>query len=76
MDGSLDVVRADYPDTELEFCNGGDRSPDADTLPAEEVAAAQRNRHHARLRRRRHREGRLEHPDHRRARGVTATASP
>jgi glycerol-3-phosphate cytidylyltransferase/D-beta-D-heptose 7-phosphate kinase/D-beta-D-heptose 1-phosphate adenosyltransferase len=44
MDGSLDLVRADYPDTELEFCNGGDRSPDADTLPAEEVAAAQRNR--------------------------------
>jgi glycerol-3-phosphate cytidylyltransferase/D-beta-D-heptose 7-phosphate kinase/D-beta-D-heptose 1-phosphate adenosyltransferase len=44
MDGSLDLVRADYPDAELEFCNGGDRSPDADTLPAEEVAAAQRNR--------------------------------
>jgi glycerol-3-phosphate cytidylyltransferase/D-beta-D-heptose 7-phosphate kinase/D-beta-D-heptose 1-phosphate adenosyltransferase len=44
MDGSLDLVRADYPDTELEFCNGGDRSPDVDTLPAEEVAAAQRNR--------------------------------
>lgn len=44
MDGSLDLVRADYPDTELEFCNGGDRSPDADELPADEVAAAQRNR--------------------------------
>lgn len=44
MDRSFDLVRADYPDTELEFCNGGDRSPDVDTLPAEEVAAAQRNR--------------------------------
>jgi glycerol-3-phosphate cytidylyltransferase/D-beta-D-heptose 7-phosphate kinase/D-beta-D-heptose 1-phosphate adenosyltransferase len=44
MDRSFDVVRADYPDTELEFCNGGDRSPQADTLPAEEIAAAQRNR--------------------------------
>jgi glycerol-3-phosphate cytidylyltransferase/D-beta-D-heptose 7-phosphate kinase/D-beta-D-heptose 1-phosphate adenosyltransferase len=44
MDRSFDLVRADYPDTELEFCNGGDRSPDADTLPAEEVASAQRNR--------------------------------
>lgn len=44
MDRSLDLVRADYPDAELEFCNGGDRSPDADTLPADEIAAAQRNR--------------------------------
>ena len=44
MDRSLDLVRADYPHTELEFCNGGDRSPDADTLPADEIAAARRNR--------------------------------
>ena len=44
MDRSLDLVRAEYPDTELEFCNGGDRSPDADTLPADEIAAARRNR--------------------------------
>ncbi|MBO0847138.1 MAG: adenylyltransferase/cytidyltransferase family protein [Nocardioides sp.] len=42
MDGSFDVVRADFPDTELEFCNGGDRK-DLDTLPAEEVEAARRN---------------------------------
>ena len=41
---SLDLVRADYPDTELEFCNGGDRSPDAAMLPADEIAAARRNR--------------------------------
>lgn len=42
MDGSFDVVRADYPDTELEFCNGGDRA-DLDALPLEEVEAARRN---------------------------------
>ena len=42
LDGSLDLVRATYPDTELEFCNGGDRS-DLDSLPAEEVEAARRN---------------------------------
>jgi cytidyltransferase-like protein len=42
LDGSFDVVRADYPDTTLEFCNGGDRK-DSDALPAAEVAAARRN---------------------------------
>jgi glycerol-3-phosphate cytidylyltransferase/D-beta-D-heptose 7-phosphate kinase/D-beta-D-heptose 1-phosphate adenosyltransferase len=42
MDGSFDLVRAAYPDTELDFCNGGDRK-DLDTLPAEEVEAARRN---------------------------------
>jgi glycerol-3-phosphate cytidylyltransferase/D-beta-D-heptose 7-phosphate kinase/D-beta-D-heptose 1-phosphate adenosyltransferase len=42
MDGSFDLVRAAYPDSELVFCNGGDRT-DLDTLPAEEVAAATRN---------------------------------
>jgi glycerol-3-phosphate cytidylyltransferase/D-beta-D-heptose 7-phosphate kinase/D-beta-D-heptose 1-phosphate adenosyltransferase len=42
MDGSFDVVRAAYPDTELEFCNGGDRK-DLDSLPTEEVEAARRN---------------------------------
>lgn len=42
MDASLDLVRADYPDTDLEFCNGGDRK-DLDSLPADEVAAAARN---------------------------------
>lgn len=44
IDKSFDAIRADYPDTELEFCNGGDRSPDADTVPAAEVESAQRNR--------------------------------
>lgn len=43
MDASLDLVRAAYPDTVLEFCNGGDRSPEVDSLPAEEVEAARRN---------------------------------
>ena len=42
MDSSFDLVRADYPVTELAFCNGGDRE-DLDALPAEEVAAAERN---------------------------------
>jgi glycerol-3-phosphate cytidylyltransferase/D-beta-D-heptose 7-phosphate kinase/D-beta-D-heptose 1-phosphate adenosyltransferase len=42
LDASLDLVRADYPTSVLEFCNGGDRK-DLDALPAEEVAAAQRN---------------------------------
>jgi cytidyltransferase-like protein len=42
IDASLDLVRADYPDTDLEFCNGGDRK-DLDSLPADEVAAAARN---------------------------------
>ena len=40
---SLDAVRAAYPDAELEFCNGGDRK-DVDTLPADEVESARRNR--------------------------------
>lgn len=39
---TLDTIRADHPDTELEFCNGGDRR-DVSNLPAEEAAAAQRN---------------------------------
>lgn len=39
---TLDRIRADYPDTELEFCNGGDRR-DISNLPAAEVEAAQRN---------------------------------
>jgi cytidyltransferase-like protein len=43
MNESFDLVRAAYPATELEFCNGGDRSPGADTLPADEVEAARRN---------------------------------
>jgi glycerol-3-phosphate cytidylyltransferase/D-beta-D-heptose 7-phosphate kinase/D-beta-D-heptose 1-phosphate adenosyltransferase len=43
IDGTFDVIRADYPATELQFCNGGDRR-DIDSLPAEEIAAADRNR--------------------------------
>jgi cytidyltransferase-like protein len=43
IDGSFDAIRAAYPDTELEFCNGGDRR-DLDDLPTEELAAAQRNK--------------------------------
>ncbi|HET8665380.1 MAG TPA: adenylyltransferase/cytidyltransferase family protein [Nocardioides sp.] len=42
LDGSFDLLRAAYPDTELEFCNGGDRK-DQDSLPAEETEAARRN---------------------------------
>jgi cytidyltransferase-like protein len=43
LDRTFDVIRSAYPDTELEFCNGGDRRPDGDNLPTEEQAAAQRN---------------------------------
>ena len=43
IDGTFDQIRRDYPDTELEFCNGGDRRSIA-TLPDEEIASAERNR--------------------------------
>ena len=43
IEHSLDVVRAAYPDTDLEFCNGGDRK-DVDSLPVAEVESARRNR--------------------------------
>jgi glycerol-3-phosphate cytidylyltransferase/D-beta-D-heptose 7-phosphate kinase/D-beta-D-heptose 1-phosphate adenosyltransferase len=43
IDASFDLIRSDYPDTELIFCNGGDRA-DAGDLPVEEIAAADRNR--------------------------------
>jgi cytidyltransferase-like protein len=43
IDGTFDLIREAYPDTVLEFCNGGDRRNVAD-LPTEEMAAAQRNR--------------------------------
>ena len=42
LDGSFDLLRAAYPETELEFCNGGDRT-DVGSLPAEEAEAARRN---------------------------------
>jgi cytidyltransferase-like protein len=40
---TLDTIRAAYPDTELQFCNGGDRK-DLDSLPADEAESATRNR--------------------------------
>lgn len=43
IDGSFDAIRRDYPDTEFEFCNGGDRV-DIATLPAEEIESARRNK--------------------------------
>jgi cytidyltransferase-like protein len=42
IEGTLDAIRAAYPDTELEFCNGGDRR-DLNDLPTDELAAARRN---------------------------------
>jgi cytidyltransferase-like protein len=42
LDGTFDLIRSAYPDTVLEFCNGGDRR-NVDDLPAEEMAAAKRN---------------------------------
>ena len=42
IDGSFDLIRSEYPDTELEFCNGGDRR-NVDELPANEVEAGARN---------------------------------
>jgi len=38
IDQSFDVLRERYPETALEFCNGGDRSSVA-TLPPDELAA-------------------------------------
>ena len=43
IDETFDEIRRRYPDTELEFCNGGDRSLAA-SLPEAERAAAERNR--------------------------------
>lgn len=43
IENTFDVVRAAYPDTELEFCNGGDRT-DIDSLPPAEAESAARNR--------------------------------
>lgn len=42
IDGSFDMIRADFPDTRFEFCNGGDRA-DIATLPQEEIDSASRN---------------------------------
>lgn len=43
LDESFDNIRAAYPDTVLEFCNGGDRRPDGDVVPTDELVAARRN---------------------------------
>ena len=42
IDGTFDLIRSEFPDTELEFCNGGDRR-NIDELPTDEIAAAERN---------------------------------
>lgn len=42
IDGTFDLIRAQFPDTELEFCNGGDRR-DISNLPDEEIEAGARN---------------------------------
>jgi glycerol-3-phosphate cytidylyltransferase/D-beta-D-heptose 7-phosphate kinase/D-beta-D-heptose 1-phosphate adenosyltransferase len=42
IDGTFDQIRGDYPNTILEFCNGGDRASIAD-LPEEEINSARRN---------------------------------
>jgi len=40
--GSLEVIRAAYPDIELNFCNGGDRFPAAVAVPGAEVEVCER----------------------------------
>ena len=42
IDGTFDLIRSNFPDTELEFCNGGDRR-DISQLPTEEIEAGARN---------------------------------
>ncbi|ANN22272.1 glycerol-3-phosphate cytidylyltransferase [Amycolatopsis orientalis] len=42
IDKSFDLIRQAYPDTELEFCNGGDRRS-VDDVPADEIEASARN---------------------------------
>jgi cytidyltransferase-like protein len=44
IDETFDLIRSRYPEAELEFCNGGDRSPTGDSIPEGERAAAERNR--------------------------------
>jgi cytidyltransferase-like protein len=39
---TFDLIRSEFPDTELEFCNGGDRR-NVDQLPQEEIEAGARN---------------------------------
>jgi glycerol-3-phosphate cytidylyltransferase/D-beta-D-heptose 7-phosphate kinase/D-beta-D-heptose 1-phosphate adenosyltransferase len=42
IDRTFDLIREQFPDTELEFCNGGDRR-NIDDVPPDEVAAGARN---------------------------------
>jgi cytidyltransferase-like protein len=39
---SLEVIHAAYPGVELVFCNGGDRSPEADPVPTAESSVCER----------------------------------
>ena len=39
---SLETIHAAYPDLELIFCNGGDRSPDGDPVPTAESGVCER----------------------------------
>jgi glycerol-3-phosphate cytidylyltransferase/D-beta-D-heptose 7-phosphate kinase/D-beta-D-heptose 1-phosphate adenosyltransferase len=39
---TFDLIRSEFPDTDLEFCNGGDRR-DVSQLPLEEIEAGARN---------------------------------
>jgi glycerol-3-phosphate cytidylyltransferase/D-beta-D-heptose 7-phosphate kinase/D-beta-D-heptose 1-phosphate adenosyltransferase len=39
---SLEAIHAAYPGVDLVFCNGGDRSPDGDSVPSAEVAVGER----------------------------------
>jgi cytidyltransferase-like protein len=39
---SLEAIHAAYPGVALTFCNGGDRSPDADPVPTGEAAVCDR----------------------------------
>jgi cytidyltransferase-like protein len=39
---SLAIIQAAYPDIELTFCNGGDRSPDGDPVPTAESGVCDR----------------------------------
>jgi glycerol-3-phosphate cytidylyltransferase/D-beta-D-heptose 7-phosphate kinase/D-beta-D-heptose 1-phosphate adenosyltransferase len=42
IDGTFDLIRSDFPDTKLEFCNGGDRR-DISNIPPEEIDSGTRN---------------------------------
>ena len=56
---SLEVIHAAYPGIELVFCNGGDRDPRQDAVPAAEARGVRAPRHRDGLGRRRRDQGRL-----------------